>query len=169
MTQLTAEDILRKEFHQPKSGRYSADEVDEFLDTVTASFRALEDRIVELSAAPTQPEPAPEPQPAPEPPAAPSVPESAAELLALAVAMHDQHIAAGKAEADELVTNARAVAQEQLGDLQATRTELEHKIDELREFEASTRRYVRTQLTDLLSQVPDPDAPDADLAVPAAL
>lgn len=158
MTQLTADDIVRKQFPKGKSGTYVANDVDDFLDEVADTVRALEARIAELSAAPPVPVEPAVPAFTPEP----TVPQSAANLLELAVKMHDEHIAEGRAQAEALVRSAREASDAQLGDLQAERAALEGTIGELREFEGHYRASIRTQLALLLAQVGTPEVPATD-------
>ena len=131
MALLSADDVLNKRF-QPTKFRegYDQDEVDDFLDEVVNTLRAVEvengelkaklaaaeERIAELSrgGAPVAPEPqvAPEPEPAPQPAAAAMFAadgsaENATGVLALAQRLHDEYVANGREEGDRIVADAR--------------------------------------------------------------
>jgi DivIVA domain-containing protein len=136
MAQLTADDVVLKKF-QPTKFRegYDQVEVDDFLDEVALSMRALAEeneklkaelgaakkRIDELSlrgpsdetivAAPLPPEPV---QPVAAPPAGPAgllrEPESATSMLALAQKLHDEYVRAGQEEGDQILNDAKAKA-----------------------------------------------------------
>ncbi|KGM09215.1 hypothetical protein N869_07585, partial [Cellulomonas bogoriensis 69B4 = DSM 16987] len=82
MALLTADDVLNKKFQATKFREgYDQDEVDDFLDEVVNTLRAVtaenddlkgklsaaERRIAELSRAGAAPQPAPEPKPEPKP------------------------------------------------------------------------------------------------------
>lgn len=138
MALLTADDVLNKKF-QPTKFRegYDQDEVDDFLDEVVNTLRALDAENAELKAkleaaeqrlaeAPAQaapestqqlpavadvpPEPKPEPEPA-APARAQDEPESATGLIALAQRVHDEYVSNGRAEADRILAEARAEAE----------------------------------------------------------
>jgi DivIVA domain-containing protein len=123
------------------------------------------------------PEPAPEPAPAPvvaapvAAPAADSADETAGttNLLQLARRLHEEHVKEGAEKRDALIaeghaTAARVVAEAeakqraQMSALDAERSSLEKKIDELRTFEREYRQklknYIEGQLRDLESASP---------------
>ncbi|MDR1294760.1 MAG: DivIVA domain-containing protein [Bifidobacteriaceae bacterium] len=136
MAQLTADDVVLKKF-QPTKFRegYDQVEVDDFLDEVAVSMRALSDeneklkaqlatanqRIDELSrtgSAVDQPTIIAPPLP-PEPElAAPPLggkdiapePASASGMLALAQKLHDEYVRAGQEEGDQILNDAKAKA-----------------------------------------------------------
>ena len=139
MAILTADDVLNKKFQATKFREgYDQDEVDDFLDDVVNTLRAVqgendelkgklaaaEARVAELSRAggknvpaPAKFEaPAPEPvrvAPAPVAAAAPkpadgSEPESATGMLALAQKLHDDYVRSGQEEADRVIAEAKS-------------------------------------------------------------
>jgi DivIVA domain-containing protein len=124
--------------------------------------------------APAQPEPIPAPAPAVAAPAAVAAPVAAAaavdettstnNLLQLARRLHEEHVREGVEKRDALIaeghaTAARVVAEAeskqraQISALDAERTALEKRIDELRSFErdyrANLKSYIEGQLRDL--------------------
>lgn len=150
MTLLTSDDILCKTFPNTNAkGGYEEAGVDDYLDEVVNTVRELEATITSLTLAQSAPAPFQEP-------AAPSAPESAAALLALAVQMHDDHIAAGRTAADALLRDAQVASERELGALEDRRTTLERQIRELEEFEGTFRRRLSAHLEQLLQQVNTP-------------
>jgi DivIVA domain-containing protein len=138
MALLTADDVLNKKFQSTKFREgYDQDEVDDFLDEVVATLRAVQeendDLAARLEAAQQQvaelesqaygrtdevprelAEPAYTPPPLPAT-AAPMVgdadaPESATGMLALAQKLHDDYVNSGKEESERLVEDARTRA-----------------------------------------------------------
>lgn len=140
MALLGPDDVLNKSFQTTKfRDGYDQDEVDDFLDEVVNSMRAVyaendelkaklaaaEERIAQLSRAEGAPVPEPE-APAPVPPSAPSAPsappaappaaaqgaapESATGMLALAQRLHDEYVRDGREEGDRIIADARAEA-----------------------------------------------------------
>ena len=133
MALLTADDVLNKKFQATKFREgYDQDEVDDFLDEVVNTLRAVqsekdevanklaaaERRIAELSRAGAQapaaaaPEAAPEPAPAPVAAPAPapsrqSEPESATGMLLLAQKLHDDYVRSGQEEGERLINEAK--------------------------------------------------------------
>ncbi|MDR0504711.1 MAG: DivIVA domain-containing protein [Bifidobacteriaceae bacterium] len=134
MAQLTADDVVLKKFQATKFREgYDQVEVDDFLDEVAESMRALstennelkdklalaEQRIAELSRAAATPAPAPVPvvvaPPTPEPRLERGLlgaaePESATGMLALAQKLHDEYVRAGQEEGDQILADAKAKA-----------------------------------------------------------
>lgn len=205
MALLSADDVLNKSFQTTKfRDGYDQDEVDDFLDEVVSTMRAVyaeneelkaklgaaEGRIAELSRsesadaafAPAPAEaPAPEPEPEPEPvveaapvaaaaPAAVPASDSATGMLALAQKLHDQYVAEGREESDRIIAEARATAEQIVSEAESTRdttltqlnderSSLEHKIDELRNYERTYRQRMKDYLGKLLS---DMDASDLE-------
>lgn len=199
MALLSADDVLNKSFQTTKfRDGYDQDEVDDFLDEVVSTMRAVyaendelkaklsaaETRVAELSrgdganfapapevsAAPPEPTPEPEsaaPAAAPAPPAtAASAPEadSASGMLALAQKLHDQYVAEGREESDRIIAEARSTAEQivseaegkresTLRQLNDERSSLEHKIDELRNYERTYRQRMKDYLEKLLSDM----------------
>ncbi|GAA2728640.1 DivIVA domain-containing protein [Cellulomonas aerilata] len=137
MALLTADDVLNKKFQATKFREgYDQDEVDDFLDEVVNTLRAVqserdelqnklaaaERRVAELSRAGAQapaaaaaPEAAPEPVPAPAPvaaapapaPSRASEPESATGMLLLAQKLHDDYVRSGQEEGERLINEAK--------------------------------------------------------------
>jgi DivIVA domain-containing protein len=167
---------------------------------------ACENRVAELTrqgAAQTQslqqaaPKPAPEPAPAPAPeptpapaPAPVAAPaastsgtESAAGMLALAQKLHDEHVEAGKAERNKIISEAQAHAtrlvreaeqkqRETLGDLEQQRQVLQGKVKQLESFEREYRSRLKAYLENQLHELESKGsmtaaAPEAESARPA--
>jgi DivIVA domain-containing protein len=200
---LNPEEVVNKRFSATKFRQgYDEEEVDEFLDEVVAELRRLnaenaelrqklsacESRVAELTRQgaqtaqlqQTQPQPTPEPEPtpaptpAPAPAAAASGPESAAGMLALAQKLHDEHVEAGKAERNKIISEAQAHAarlvreaeqkqRETLGDLEQQRQVLQGKVKQLesfeREYRSRLKAYLENQLHELESKATMPAAP----------
>ena len=163
-------------------------------DEVQQKLTAAESKVAELqkggSSAPAtlakaEAAPAPAPVVAPTPaPAAESTDntaESSNNLLQLARRLHDEHVAEGAQRRDALIveghaTAARVVAEAeakqraQMQVLEQERSVLEHKIDELRNFEreyrSQLRGYIEGQLKDLDASSSS-SAPDAKAGVTA--
>lgn len=141
---------------------------------------AGESRMTELQRAAQAAQQQPQPQAAPAPAPAEQQPAYAQNgfdpnamdpgntnnLLQLARRLHEEHvregmekrdalIAEGHATAARIVSEAEQGARSQLGALQQERTELEHKVDELRTFEREYRTklkgYIEGQLRELES------------------
>lgn len=94
--------------------------------------------------------------------------QEAAGLLALARQMHEQHVAKGKLQAEELVRNAQAeaerivreateTAQREVADAHEELRWLQEQISEHRDFERQYRESLRDYLTSLLSNFEDGD------------
>lgn len=129
MALLTADNVLNKKFQATKFREgYDQDEVDDFLDEVVNTLRAVqtenedlqgklaaaERRVAELTRAGAQApddaaDSAPE-QAAPVPAAGapPSEPESATGMLLLAQKLHDDHVRTGQEESERLITEAKS-------------------------------------------------------------
>lgn len=106
-----------------------------------------------------------EAQPLAEEPAAPSQQgQSAAEIIALAQRLHDEHVANGEAERERLITEANAeherivteaneTSRTTLAALETSKAQLEKEIEGLRTFERDYRKrlrnYLENQLRDL--------------------
>lgn len=173
---------------------FDPDEVDDFLDEIVVEWRKTIAENEELKAklaayesgesapvaaaqapaeAPVEPQPEPEPveavvveeTPAPAPVATNEAPVVAsAGIIELAQRLHDEHVADGKAQRDQLISEAQAHAasivaeaeargREELGRLDRERTSLEARITELRSFErdyrSQLRSYIEGKLRDL--------------------
>ncbi|MDR0432881.1 MAG: DivIVA domain-containing protein [Bifidobacteriaceae bacterium] len=141
MAQLTADDVVLKKF-QPTKFRegYDQVEVDDFLDEVALSMRALSEeneklkaalaaanqRVEELSrsgggvpvgvdeptivAPPLPPEPELLPTLGAKEPSQGPEPQSATSMLALAQKLHDEYVRAGQEEGDQILNDAKAKA-----------------------------------------------------------
>ncbi|KJL36953.1 MAG: DivIVA domain-containing protein [Microbacterium sp.] len=169
---LTPDDVVTKQFqHVRFKEGFDPDEVDDFLDEIVVEWRKaltendeLKAKIAELeagaAAAPDAPAPAPAveeaPVPAPAPAAVPVEGAAAtAGILELAQRLHDEHVAEGKAQREQLVAEAKAQAAVIIGDAEARgrdeiarlekeRGSLESRINELRQFERDYRSQLRS-------------------------
>ncbi len=141
MALLTADDVLNKKFQATKFREgYDQDEVDDFLDEVVNTLRAVqteseelgnklaaaERRVAELTRAaqapaaaaegaaeqapPAAPAAAETPAPAAPAPARPSEPESATGMLLLAQKLHDDYVRNGQEEGERILTDAKTQA-----------------------------------------------------------
>lgn len=149
---LTPEDVISKTFQATRFAEgYNQDEVDDFLDEVVSTLRALtnqiddletklrtsEAEVVKLKSRPepepttlvkaTEPEPAPAPAPAPVAEPAPVVEagneaSGAAGMLALAQRLHDEHVRNGQQQRDALISEARVRADKLVSEAEETRT-----------------------------------------------
>lgn len=161
------------------------DEVQQKLTAAEAKVAELQSGGSSAPAAPAKVEAAPAPVVAPvAAPAAESADntaESSNNLLQLARRLHDEHVAEGAQRRDALIaeghaTAARVVAEAeakqraQMQILEQERSVLEHKIDELRNFEreyrSQLRGYIEGQLKDLDASSSS-SAPDAQAGVTA--
>ncbi|MCW3494742.1 DivIVA domain-containing protein [Microbacterium sp. SSM24] len=183
---LTPDDVVTKQFqHVRFKEGFDPDEVDDFLDEIVVEWRkaiAENDELkaklaaYESGAAPAQaaePVAAAEPA-APEPVAAAPAPAVVADasapgaasagIIELAQRLHDEHVAEGVAQRDQLVADAKAQAasiineaetrgREEVAKLDRERSQLEGRIAELRNFErdyrAQLRSYIEGKLRDL--------------------
>jgi DivIVA domain-containing protein len=178
---LTPDDVVTKQFqHVRFKEGFDPDEVDDFLDEIVVEWRKALAENEELkaklaayesgeAAAPAQaaePAPAPAPAPVAEAPAAAAstAPAASAGIIELAQRLHDEHVAEGIAQRDQLIADAKAQAasivseaetrgREELAKLERERTSLESRISELRNFErdyrAQLRSYIEGKLRDL--------------------
>ncbi|WP_019179354.1 DivIVA domain-containing protein [Microbacterium yannicii] len=174
---LTPDDVVTKQFqHVRFKEGFDPDEVDDFLDEIVVEWRKALAENEELKAklaayesgeAPARAaEPAPvveAPAPAAAAPAA-AAPAASAGIIELAQRLHDEHVAEGIAQRDQLISDAKAQAasivseaetrgREELSKLERERTTLEGRITELRNFErdyrAQLRSYIEGKLRDL--------------------
>ncbi|MFF7681195.1 DivIVA domain-containing protein [Microbacterium sp. NPDC007973] len=187
---LTPDDVVTKQFqHVRFKEGFDPDEVDDFLDEIVVEWRKTIAENEELKAklaafesgeaapatvaAPVAEEPkAEEPAPVETPAPAPAAPvtsdaEPAAQsagIIELAQRLHDEHVAEGKAQRDQLIGEAQAQAasivaeaeqkgREERARLEKERVTLEGRITELRNFErdyrSQLRSYIEGQLRDL--------------------
>ncbi|SDO68329.1 DivIVA domain-containing protein [Microbacterium testaceum StLB037] len=187
---LTPDDVVTKQFqHVRFKEGFDPDEVDDFLDEIVVEWRKTiaenEELKTKLAAyesggaapaaaeapaeAPKVEEPVVAETPAPAPVA--STPSHDAEpaaqsagIIELAQRLHDEHVAEGKAQRDQLIGEAQAQAasivaeaeqkgREERARLEKERTTLEGRITELRNFErdyrSQLRSYIEGQLRDL--------------------
>lgn len=161
------------------------DEVQQKLTAAEAKVAELQSGGSSAPAAPAKVEAAPAPVvapvAAPAAEAADNTAESSNNLLQLARRLHDEHVAEGAQRRDSLIaeghaTAARVVAEAeakqraQMQILEQERSVLEHKIDELRNFEreyrSQLRGYIEGQLKDLDASSSS-SAPDAQAGVTA--
>ena len=180
---LTPDDVVTKQFqHVRFKEGFDPDEVDDFLDEIVVEWRKTIAENDELKAKLAQYESGETPQPVaaaapveeakPEPvvteapraaDGAPPVAASAG-IIELAQRLHDEHVAEGKAQRDQLISDAQTEAarilseaeqkqREELDRLERERGVLESRITELRQFErdyrAQLRSYIEGKLRDL--------------------
>jgi DivIVA domain-containing protein len=176
---LTPDDVVTKQFqHVRFKEGFDPDEVDDFLDEIVVEWRkalaeneelkaklaAYESGSAPARAAESAPAPVTEtPAPAASAPAA-AAPAASAGIIELAQRLHDEHVAEGIAQRDQLISEAKAQAasivseaetrgREELSKLERERTTLEGRITELRNFErdyrAQLRSYIEGKLRDL--------------------
>jgi DivIVA domain-containing protein len=178
---LTPDDVVTKQFqHVRFKEGFDPDEVDDFLDEIVVEWRKTiaenEELKAKLAAYESGAAPAPAAEPAPAPviaeapapaPAATTgatAPAASAGIIELAQRLHDEHVAEGIAQRDQLIADAKAQAasivseaetrgREELSKLERERTSLEGRISELRNFErdyrAQLRSYIEGKLRDL--------------------
>ncbi|MCW2164225.1 DivIVA domain-containing protein [Microbacterium hydrothermale] len=187
---LTPDDVVTKQFqHVRFKEGFDPDEVDDFLDEIVVEWRKtiaeneeLKSKLAAFESGEAAPataaapvaeepkveEPAPVETPAPAPAAAASSDvEPAAQsagIIELAQRLHDEHVAEGKAQRDQLIGEAQAQAasivaeaeqkgREERARLEKERVTLEGRITELRNFErdyrSQLRSYIEGQLRDL--------------------
>lgn len=179
---LTPDDVVTKQFqHVRFKEGFDPDEVDDFLDEIVVEWRkalaeneelkaklaAYESGAAPARAAEPAAAPAPAPTPAPTPAAAAEAgaPGAAsAGIIELAQRLHDEHVAEGRAQRDQLIADAKAQAasiindaetrgREEVAKLDRERSQLESRIAELRNFErdyrAQLRSYIEGKLRDL--------------------
>jgi len=183
---LTPDDVVTKQFqHVRFKEGFDPDEVDDFLDEIVVEWRKTIAENEELKAklaayesgtaepvAASEPEtvveaeiveaPASTPEPAAESATASST--ATAGIIELAQRLHDEHVAEGVAQRDQLISDAKSQAasivseaetrgREELAKLDRERTVLEGRITELRNFErdyrAQLRSYIEGKLRDL--------------------
>jgi DivIVA domain-containing protein len=186
---LTPDDVVTKQFqHVRFKEGFDPDEVDDFLDEIVVEWRKTIAENEELKAklaayesgetpapaaeAPAVEESAPEvveeavveevPAPAPVSDIAPAA--ASAGIIELAQRLHDEHVAEGKAQRDQLISDAQTQAativaeaeaqgREERARLEKERTALESRITELRNFErdyrSQLRSYIEGKLRDL--------------------
>ncbi|MFB7890823.1 DivIVA domain-containing protein [Microbacterium sp. NPDC056044] len=173
---LSPDDVVTKQFqHVRFKEGFDPDEVDDFLDEIVVEWRKALTENEELkaklaayesgAAAPAAAAPAPAPAPVVE--AAPTGgtgPAASAGIIELAQRLHDEHVAEGIAQRDQLISDAKSQAasivseaetrgREELSKLERERTTLEGRISELRNFErdyrAQLRSYIEGKLRDL--------------------
>ena len=171
---LSPDDVVTKQFqHVRFKEGFDPDEVDDFLDEIVVEWRKalteneeLKAKLAAYESGAAAPAPAPAPAPVAEP--APAVggaaPAASAGIIELAQRLHDEHVAEGIAQRDQLISDAKSQAasivseaetrgREELSKLERERTTLEGRISELRNFErdyrAQLRSYIEGKLRDL--------------------
>jgi DivIVA domain-containing protein len=192
---LSPQDVAAKQFTVVRLTQgYKMDEVDAFLDEVEGELgRLLRDNdelrtsAVRGGAAPAAVAAPPVAAPVMPPPTAapaaavaagPPVTDSAVRMLELAQRTADDYVNQAKAEAQRILDTARAEHARTVSDLEAQRTALQAKVDELRAFEREYRTrlrgYLESQLRDLDARggvapgAPASAAPPAPPAAPPA-
>ena len=181
---LTPDDVVTKQFqHVRFKEGFDPDEVDDFLDEIVVEWRKALAENEELktklaayesgSAPEREAEPAPAPAAAPAPAPVSEVPAAAAGaapgaasagIIELAQRLHDEHVAEGRTQRDQLIADAKSQAasivaeaetrgRDELARLDRERATLETRISELRSFErdyrAQLRDYIESHLRDL--------------------
>ncbi|MGN7186870.1 DivIVA domain-containing protein [Microbacterium enclense] len=186
---LTPDDVVTKQFqHVRFKEGFDPDEVDDFLDEIVVEWRKTIAENEELksklaayesgdatpapaeapvSEAPVAAEPVVEEAPAPVASTPTSDLEPAAQsagIIELAQRLHDEHVAEGRTQRDQLISEAQAQAasivaeaeqkgREERARLEKERATLEGRITELRNFErdyrSQLRSYIEGQLRDL--------------------
>jgi DivIVA domain-containing protein len=187
---LTPDDVVTKQFqHVRFKEGFDPDEVDDFLDEIVVEWRktiaeneelktklaayesgageSAPEAVVEEDAVETAPEPEAQPEPVAAEPVAETPSGSSAAtagIIELAQRLHDEHVAEGVAQRDQLISDAKAQAasivseaetrgREELEKLDRERTVLESRITELRDFErdyrSQLRSYIEGKLRDL--------------------
>ena len=173
---LSPDDVVTKQFqHVRFKEGFDPDEVDDFLDEIVVEWRKALTENEELKAklaayeSGAAPARAAEPAPAPAPvaeaaPVGGAAPAASAGIIELAQRLHDEHVAEGIAQRDQLISDAKSQAasivsqaetrgREELAKLDRERTTLEGRITELRNFErdyrAQLRSYIEGKLRDL--------------------
>jgi DivIVA domain-containing protein len=179
---LTPDDVVTKQFqHVRFKEGFDPDEVDDFLDEIVVEWRKViaenEELKAKLAAYESGDAPAPTeapiaaapvaaaPAPAPVTEAPAGAPGAAsAGIIELAQRLHDEHVAEGRAQRDQLISDAKSQAaailseaetrgREEVAKLDRERSQLESRISELRNFErdyrAQLRSYIEGKLRDL--------------------
>jgi DivIVA domain-containing protein len=177
---LSPDDVVTKQFqHVRFKEGFDPDEVDDFLDEIVVEWRkviAENDELkaklaayesgdaparaeAPIAAAPVAAAPAPV---AEAPTGAPGA--ASAGIIELAQRLHDEHVAEGRAQRDQLISDAKSQAaailseaetrgREEVAKLDRERSQLESRISELRNFErdyrAQLRSYIEGKLRDL--------------------
>jgi len=164
---LTPDDVVTKQFqHVRFKEGFDPDEVDDFLDEIVVEWRKtiaendeLKAKVAalesgEAASAPVEAAPV---VAAPEAPVADATAPAAASagIIELAQRLHDEHVAEGLAQRDQLVSEAQAQAasivaeaeargRDELERLNKERGTLEARITELRNFERDYRTQLRS-------------------------
>jgi len=175
---LTPDDVVTKQFqHVRFKEGFDPDEVDDFLDEIVVEWRKtiaendeLKAKVAQLESGGATPAPAEEapapvaevPAPAPVSGAAPAA--ATAGIIELAQRLHDEHVAEGRAQRDQLVADAQSQAasilseaeargRDEIARLEREKANLETRITDLRVFErdyrAQLRNYIEGHLRDL--------------------
>ena len=176
---LTPDDAVHKEFQRVRfKDGFDPDEVDDFIDEIVLEWRKALDENADLkaklasaeaslaeaqSAAPSA-TPAPAAAPAPAPAAAEATGGSTqtAGIIELAQRLHDEHVAEGEAKRQQLISEAEAevarirseaetAQRNENARLDRERVALEHRINELQEFEQNYRKSLRAALEEQLA------------------
>jgi DivIVA domain-containing protein len=199
---LTPDDVVTKQFqHVRFKEGFDPDEVDDFLDEIVVEWRktiaendelkaklaafesgesasaaaepALEAEPEVVETAIVEEVPAPAPVPAAEAPAAAS-----AGIIELAQRLHDEHVAEGKSQRDQLISDAQSHAasivaeaeakgRDEMARLDKERTVLEARITELRNFERDYRTQLRSYIEGKLRDLDTTATPSGSTPVSA--
>ncbi|RKT31178.1 DivIVA domain-containing protein [Microbacterium sp. AG1240] len=202
---LTPDDVVTKQFqHVRFKEGFDPDEVDDFLDEIVVEWRKtiaeneeLKAKLAAFESGESAPAAAPEaveepaaaepvaeaevieevPAPAPavsnEGPAAAS-----AGIIELAQRLHDEHVAEGKAQRDQLISDAQSQAasivneaeakgREEMARLDRERATLETRITELRTFERDYRTQLRSYIEGKLRDLDTTATPSGSTPVSA--
>ncbi|WP_375384547.1 DivIVA domain-containing protein [uncultured Microbacterium sp.] len=174
---LTPDDVVTKQFqHVRFKEGFDPDEVDDFLDEIVVEWRKtiaendeLKAKVAALESGSAAPAAAPAPAAIEAAPVAAAAPEqnapalesatapaaASAGIIELAQRLHDEHVAEGIAQRDQLISEAQSQAtsivaeaeargREELERLNKERGTLEARITELRNFERDYRTQLRS-------------------------
>jgi len=167
---LTPDDVVTKQFqHVRFKEGFDPDEVDDFLDEIVVEWRKtiaendeLKAKLAALESGEAAPAEAAAPAETPAPVAAAPAVDSgtppttaSAGIIELAQRLHDEHVAEGMAQRDQLISDAQAQAasilaeaeargRDEIARLDKERAALETRITELRQFERDYRTQLRS-------------------------
>lgn len=149
MQQITIEMIETKEFRMKARG-YDQDEVDTFLDEICDEMERQLNTISKLQQQLKEAQlarPAAAPQPAPAVVTKAVGTDDIREMLEMAQRIKNETVTEAQKKADTILSEARAKAEEQLGDLAGQRTRL---VDEVTTLKTAVADY-RQKFTELLN------------------
>ena len=147
---ITIESIESKEFTISKTG-YNQDEVDAFLDDICDEMERQINQINKLQQELRQAQVAAT-RPAVSQPQSAVVSreneESFREILEMAQKVKDETISGAKAQAEDIIAEAKRRAEEQLGDLSAQRESLQAQVDTLKKTVSDYRTHFESLLAE---------------------